>query len=187
MYNTSDIRRGLKIEIDGQPFEIIEFLHVKPGKGQAFIRTKIRNLLTGAVLDKTFKSGEKLEPADLSTREGQFLYREGDAFVVMDNETYEQHSLSAELVGEAAQYLQENDQVTLLYYKGRVVSLTPPTFVELEVVDTEPELKGATVSGGPKPATLSTGVTLNVPRFIAVGDRIRVDTRTGTYIERVSG
>lgn len=172
--------------MEGAPFEIIEFLHVNPGKGQAFVRTKVRNLLTAAVLDKTFKSGEKMRPADLNHTSGQYLYREGENFVVMDNESYDQHSLGLDIVGDAALYLRENDEVSLLYYKGEVVSLTPPNFAELEVVDTEPEMKGATVSGGPKPATLSTGASINVPQFVAIGDRVKVDTRTGTYIERVS-
>lgn len=187
MYSTSDIKRGLKFEVDGQPFEVIEFLHVKPGKGQAFVRTKVRNLLSGAMLDKTFKTGENLAPADMAQNSGQFLYMEGDDWVFMDNESYEQHSLAEKILGDGVLYLQEGDEVSLLYYKGEVVSVTPPNFVELEIIETDPELKGATVSSSPKPAKLSTGVTVNVPPFLNIGDRVKVDTRTGAYIERVKG
>ncbi len=187
MYSTSDIKKGLKIELDGQPFEIIEFLHVKPGKGQAFVRTKVRNLMSGAVLDKTFKTGEKIKQPDLTNRNAQFLYIDGEHFVFMDQESYDQVSLDAETVGDAKLYLQDNDEVQLLAFNGEVVSLSIPNHVVLQVVQTDPGEKGNTVSGGTKPATLVTGLVVNVPLFINIDDKLKVDTRTGDYLERVTG
>lgn len=185
MYDTSDFRNGLKIEIDGTPFEIIEFLHVKPGKGGAFVRTKLKNLQTGAVLNKTFRSGEKVGKPDLVDRHMQYLYAQGDDLVFMDLETYEQFTIPFEKIEEKAKFLKENMEVDVLYYKNQPISIELPTFVELEVVETEPGFKGDTATGGTKPAVLETGAKINVPLFINIGDKLKIDTRTGQYVERV--
>lgn len=184
MYSTADFKKGLKIEIDGTPYIIVDFLHVKPGKGGAFVRTKLKNLVTGKVLDQTFRSGEKVKRPDLVEREMQFLYREGDNFHLMDNQTYEQLALTAEQLGDAVLFLVENMNVNVLFFNQRPVAVDLPTFVELEVSQTEPGVKGDTASGGSKPATLESGAIIQVPLFINEGDRVKVDTRTGTYIER---
>jgi elongation factor P len=184
VYETSDIRKGLRIEIDNDPYAIIEFQFVKPGKGNAFTRTKIRNLISGSVLERTFKTGEKLKPADMEDREMQFLYNDG-SFNFMDTKNYDQVALEADMVGEASNYLLENMEVNIGFYKGRAVSLTLPNFVTMEVVETAPGEKGNTVTGASKPAQLSTGYEVNVPLFINVGDLLRIDTRTGEYVERV--
>lgn len=184
MYSTADFKKGLKIEIDGTPYIIVDFLHVKPGKGGAFVRTKLKNLVTGKVLDQTFRSGEKVKRPDLVEREMQFLYREGDNFHLMDNQTYEQLALTAEQLGDAVLFLVENMNVNMLFFNQRPVAVDLPTFVELEVSQTEPGVKGDTASGGSKPATLESGAIIQVPLFINEGDRVKVDTRTGTYIER---
>ncbi len=184
MYSTSEFRKGLKIEIDGVPYTIVEFLHVKPGKGGAFVRTKIKNLMTGKVLDQTFRSGEKVEKPDLVERDMQFLYREGDTFHLMDNATYEQLALTGEQLGDAVLFLTENMNVKVLFFNQQPVTAEVPNFVELTVAQTEPGLKGDTASGGSKPATLESGAVIQVPLFINEGDRLKVDTRTGNYIER---
>ena len=185
MYSTAEFKKGLKIELDGVPYTIVDFQHVKPGKGGAFVRTKMKSLLTGRVLDQTFRSGEKVKRPDLMEREMQYLYGEGGDFHVMDNETYEQMMLTEDQVGEASQYLTENMAVKVLFFNQQPVAVEVPLFVELEVAQTEPGVKGDTAAGGTKPATLESGVTIQVPLFINEGDRVRVDTRTGTYIERV--
>jgi elongation factor P len=185
MYATSDFKKGLKIELDGAPYVIVDFQHVKPGKGGAFVRTKLKNLLSGKVLDQTFRSGERVKRPDLLEREMQYLYREGDRFCMMDNETYEQFMLTAEQVGEALLYLTENLDVKVLFFNQQPVALEVPTFVELAVTQAEPGLRGDTATGGTKPATLESGVTIQVPLFINEGDRVKVDTRTGSYIERL--
>jgi elongation factor P len=184
MYSTSDFKKGLKIEMDGTPYAIVEFLHVKPGKGGAFVRTKIKNLVTGKVLDQTFRSGEKVKRPDLVEREMQFLYREGDSFYLMDNENFEQLALTAEQLGDAVLFLTENLNVKVLFFNQQPVTAELPNFVELTVAQTEPGVKGDTASGGSKPATLETGAVIQVPLFINEGDRLKVDTRTGCYIER---
>jgi len=184
MYSTSEFKKGLKIEIDGTPYVIVEFLHVKPGKGGAFVRTKIKNLMTGKVLDQTFRSGEKVKRPDLAEREMQFLYREGDSFYLMDNENYEQLALTAEQLGDAVLFLTENLNVKVLFFNQQPVTAELPNFVELTVAQAEPGLKGDTASGASKPATLETGAVIQVPLFINEGDRVRVDTRTGSYMER---
>jgi elongation factor P len=184
MYSTSEFKKGLKIELDGVPYAIVEFLHVKPGKGGAFVRTKIKNLLTGKVLDQTFRSGEKVKRPDLVEREMQFLYREGDSFYLMDNENYEQLALTADQLGDAVLFLTENLNVKVLVFNQQPVTAELPNFVELTVAQTEPGVKGDTASGGSKPATLETGAVIQVPLFINEGDRLKVDTRTGSYIER---
>ncbi len=184
MYSTPDFRRGLRIEINDEPFIIVEFQHVKPGKGGAFVRTKLKNLLNGNVVERTFRSGEKVGKPDIEEKEMQYLYTDGD-FHFMDNDTYEQTALTADLVGNAKDFLQENSIVTVLFYKGRVVNLDLPTFVTLEVTEAEPGLKGDTASSVTKPVTVETGARINVPLFINPGNRLRIDTRTGEYMERV--
>lgn len=185
MYDTSDIRKNLKVILDGAPCVVIEFQFVKPGKGQAFTRTKLRNMITGNVLERTFKSGEKLQKADLEVRQMTFLYPEGDRYVFMDTESYEQTYLDAESLGDGRYYLQDNMQVEVLLWNEKPIGVTPPTHVELKVRETEPGFKGDTSSNTLKPATLETGVQVMVPLFINEGDVLRVDTRTGEYVERV--
>ena len=184
MYSTGDFKKGLKIEIDGTPYIIVEFLHVKPGKGGAFVRTKLKNLVTGKVLDQTFRSGEKVKRPDLVEREMQYLYRDGENFHLMDNQTFEQLALTEEQLGEATLFLIENLNVNVLFFNQQPVAVDLPNFVELEVAQTEPGVKGDTASGGSKPATLESGAVIQVPLFINEGERVKVDTRTGTYIER---
>jgi elongation factor P len=185
MYSTADFRKGLKIEWEGKPYLIVDFQHVKPGKGGAFVRTKLKNMINGRVIDQTFRSGEKVGIPDLEEKEMQYLYREGDQFVFMDNDTYDQIYLSREQVGEQAQFLQENINLKVLYFKKEPIGLELPNFVELTVTSTEPGVRGDTATGANKPATLETGAVIQVPLFISEGDRIRVDTRTGEYLERV--
>ena len=184
MYTTGDFKKGLKIEMDGTPYVIVDFLHVKPGKGGAFVRTKLKNLVTGKVLDQTFRSGEKVKRPDLVEREMQYLYREGDSFFMMDNQTFEQLALTSEQLGDAVLFLVENMNVNVLFFNQQPVAVDLPNFVELEVTQSEPGVKGDTASGGSKPATLETGAVIQVPLFINEGERVKVDTRTGTYIER---
>lgn len=184
MLNTSEIRKGLKIELDGEPYEVTEFLHVKPGKGGAFIRTTLKNMETGAVINKTFRATEKLKPGDIEDREMQYLYNDGMNYVFMDNETYEQVHISEEAIGEAVKYLKENTDVEVLFHKEKPINISLPIFVELKIEKTEPGVKGDTASGGTKPAKLETGGTIQVPLFLNEGDIIKVDTRTGEYVER---
>ncbi|MEZ4256011.1 MAG: elongation factor P [Polyangiales bacterium] len=186
MYDTSDIRKGLKVTIDGQPYNVVYFQFVKPGKGQAFTRTKLKNMVTGNVLERTFKSGEKLEKADLEAREMQFLYKEGESFVFMDNTSYEQLHISAEQLGDNQYYLLDNTTVEVLLYEGRPIDVTPPVFVELKVISTEPGFKGDTSGNPSKPARMETGLVVNVPLFINEGETLKIDTRTGEYSERVN-
>ncbi|MBZ0117731.1 MAG: elongation factor P [Sandaracinaceae bacterium] len=185
MYDTSDIRKNVKIIMDGQPFTVIDFQFVKPGKGQAFTRTKLRNMITGAVLEKTFKSGEKLEKADLEERQMQYLYPEGEDYVFMDTQTYDQIRFLRAQLGDTPDYLQDGMMVDVLFWNERPITVTPPTFVELVVVETEPGYKGDTTSNVQKPAKLSTGKVVSVPLFVNQGDMLKVDTRTGEYVERV--
>ena len=185
MHSTAEFKRGLKIEIDGAPLVIVDFQHVKPGKGGAFVRTKLKNLLTGRVVDQTFRSGERVKKPDLMEREMQYLYGEGDSFCMMDNETYEQIMLTPEQVGEARLFLVENLNVKVLFFNQQAVAVEVPNFVEQLIAQTEPGLRGDTATGGTKPATLESGAAIQVPLFINEGDRVKVDTRTGAYIERV--
>jgi elongation factor P len=185
MYSTAEFKKGLKIELDGVPYAIADFQHVKPGKGGAFVRTKLKSLLTGRVLDQTFRSGEKVKRPDLVEREMQYLYREGDRYCMMDNETYEQIMLPEDQVGEARLFLTENLDIKILFFNQQPVAVELPLFVQLEVAQTEPGVKGDTAAGGTKPAILESGVTIQVPLFINEGERVKVDTRTGTYMERV--
>ncbi len=185
MYSTADFKKGLKIEIDGTPYVIVDFLHVKPGKGGAFVRTKLKNLLTGRVIDQTFRAGEKVKRPDLMEREMQYLYREDDNFHMMDNETFDQVIITGEQMGDATLFLKENLNVKVLFFNRQPVAVELPTFVELTVTETEPGVRGDTATGGSKPATLETGAVIQVPLFVEQGDLVKVDTRTGEYIERV--
>ena len=185
MYQTSDIRNGLKVEIDGQPYTVTYFQFVKPGKGQAFTRTKLKNLLSGNVLERTFKTGETLAPADITDGAHQYMYNDGEGFHFMNLETFDQIAITEESVGDAKNYLMENMEVGVMFYKGRPVSIEVPNFVELEITYCEPGVKGNTAQGATKPATLSTGHIVNVPLFIEQGEVVKVDTRTGDYVERV--
>ncbi len=184
MYSTSDFKKGLKIEVDGKPFEIVDFLHVKPGKGGAFVRTKLKNMLTGRVLDQTFRSGEKVGRPDIQEKQMQYLYRDGDNYCFMDNETYDQIFLRKEHIGESRLFLPENTTVNVLFFNNEPIGIELPIFVELTITDTEPGVKGDTASKATKPATLETGAVVSVPIFLNVGDRVKVDTRSGTYVER---
>lgn len=185
MYSTAEFKKGLKIELDGVPFVIVDFQHVKPGKGGAFVRTKLKNLLTGRVLDQTFRSGERVKRPDLMEREMQYLYMEGDRLCMMDNETFEQIMLTAEQVGDGRLFLTENLNVKVLFFNQQPVAVEVPNFVELTVAQADPGVRGDTATGGSKPVTLESGAVIQVPLFINEGDRVKVDTRTGSYIERV--
>ncbi|MFO0681164.1 MAG: elongation factor P [Sandaracinus sp.] len=185
MYDTSDIRKNLKIILDGAPCVVVDFQFVKPGKGQAFTRTKLRNMLTGNILERTFKQGEKFEKADMEERQQQFLYPEGDKFVFMDTKSYDQLYLSGDQLGDARVFIQDGMMVDVLFWNERPIGVTPPTFVELKVVETEPGFKGDTSTNTLKPAKMETGATVGVPLFVNEGDMIRIDTRTGEYVERV--
>lgn len=184
MYSTTDFRKGLKIEIDGTPFEIIDFQHFKPGKGGAMVRTKLRNILNGRVQDKTFRSGEKVEKPDLETRDMQFLYREGEQLVFMDMTTYEQLHMDEESTGGKAGFLKDAQECRVLLYNGKPLDIDIPVSLVLEVTDTEPGAKGDTVSNVTKPAKVETGMTIQVPIFVNIGDKIKVDTRTKEYLGR---
>ncbi|MEK6779656.1 MAG: elongation factor P [Candidatus Deferrimicrobiota bacterium] len=184
MYTTADFRNGLKIEFDGGPYVIVYFQHVKPGKGGAFVRTKMKNLKTGAVLEHTFRSGDKVNKPDLEEREMQFMYKTGNQYHFMDTGSYEQIYLDEDHVGDYGNYLIENLSVKILFYRGEPIGIDLPIFIVLRIVESEPGVRGDTVSGGSKPAKLESGAVVQVPLFLNVGDKIKVDTRTGTYIER---
>jgi len=185
VYETSDIRKGLKLEMDGDPWVVVDFQFVKPGKGNAFTRCRVKNMVTGAVLDKTWKSGEKLKPATMEERQMQYLYQDESGFHFMDQQSYEQVTLTKDEVGDDAHFLLENSDVAVLLFNGRPISISLPNFVELEVVETDPGVRGDTATGGRKPATMSTGAVIQVPLFIERGEKLRIDTRTGDYVERV--
>ncbi|MCG8671074.1 MAG: elongation factor P [Pseudomonadales bacterium] len=184
-YSTNEFRSGLKVMLDGDPCSIIENEFVKPGKGQAFNRVKLRNLKSGKVWERTFKSGESLESADVMDTDMQYLYTDGEFWHFMDQETFEQKGADEKAVGDAAKWLKEEDVCTVTLYNGEPLSITPPNFVELEVTETDPGLKGDTATGGVKPATLATGATVRVPLFVNIGDVLKIDTRTGEYVSRV--
>lgn len=184
--STAEFRTGLTIETGGDLYSIIEFQHVKPGKGGAFVRTKLRNLRTGAVTDKTFRAGERMEQAMITRRPMQFLYRTGDEYVFMDTETFDQIPLSGDTVGEGVQYLKPDAEISVISYGDETLGVEVPNTVDLVVTKTDPGLRGDTATGGTKPATLETGAVVNVPLFINEEDVLRVDTRTGQYVQRVS-
>jgi elongation factor P len=183
--DTSDIRKGLKILQDGQPYVVTDFQFVKPGKGQAFTRTKMKNMLTGGTIERNIRSGEKLEPADVEDRSLQFIYPEGDAYVFMHPQSGDQVTVQAEAVGDAAEFLMDGIEVSITIYNGNPVSVTLPPHITAQIVETEPGAKGDTATNVTKPAKISTGAVVNVPLFISEGEWIRVDTRTRDYLERV--
>ncbi len=187
MYDTSDIRKGLKVLMDGHPYTVIEFQFVKPGKGAAFTRTKFKNLLTGNVIERNIRSGEKLEPANVEERSMQFLYKEADSFVFMDGSTYEQTSIPQETIGEEHDLMKDNLECTVLFFNERAVGVTLPTFVTLRVTSTEPGARGDSTGNVTKPAIMETGAQIAVPLFINEGDLLKIDTRTHAYVERVKG
>lgn len=184
MYETSDIRKGLKIQLEGVPYSVVDCQFVKPGKGVAFTRTKLKNMMTGAVIERTYRSGEKFEPANLEEREMQFIYVENNMYVFMDSTTYDQMQLSEEQLGDNKYFLKDGIMVDVLLFDQKPIGVTPPNFVELKVISTEPGFKGDTSSGGTKSATLETGLEVNVPLFINEGEILRIDTRTSSYTER---
>ena len=186
VYMAGDVRNGTTFELDGSVFKVVEFQHVKPGKGAAFVRTKLKNVITGAVLEKTFNPSEKLQGAEIEKKEMQYLYNDGELYYFMDNETYDQIPLNKNDLGDTLKYLKENMNVKILSFKGNVFAVEPPIFVELEVTYTEPGFAGNTAGAGQtKPAELETGSSINVPLFVNTGDIIRIDTRTGEYMERI--
>lgn len=184
-YSTNEFKSGLKIMMDGDPCAIVENEFVKPGKGQAFNRVRIRNLINGKVVERTFKSGESVEAADVMDVDMEYLYTDGEFYTFMDSNTYEQISADSNAVGDNKKWLIEQDSCLLTLWNGTPISVTPPNHVVVEVVDTDPGLKGDTSSGGTKPATTNTGAVINVPLFIGIGEKIKVDTRTGDYVSRV--
>jgi len=184
--DTSDFRKGLKIEIDGEPFEIVEFQHVKPGKGSAFVRTSIRSLLSNRVLQPTFKSGDKVGKPDIEEKEMQYLYKQGDDFYFMDTRNYEQTFVNEKVLGEAKSFLKENVNASILFFNGKAIGVSLPNSVDLKVAKCDPGVRGDTVSGALKPATLETGYQVNVPLFINEGDILKIDTRDGKYLTRVA-
>jgi elongation factor P len=184
IYSTSEFRSGLKVMLEGDPCSIIDNEFVKPGKGQAFNRAKLRNLRTGRVWERTFKSGESLESADVMDRDMEYLYSDGEFWHFMEPDTYEQYQADAAAVGDASQWLKEQDRCEVTLYNDSPLAVTPANFVELEIVETDPGLKGDTASGGSKPATLSTGAVVKVPLFLSRGEVIRIDTRNGEYVGR---
>ena len=185
MISVNDLKTGLTLELDNGLWSVVEFLHVHPGKGAAFVRTKLKNVETGQVIEKTFRAGEKVGKATLDRREMQYLYKEGADYVMMDNETYDQLHLSEDQIGDGLKYLKENMNVQVLMHDSRIIGVDIPAHVELEVVDTPPSEKGNTAQGGTKPAKLETGAVVNVPFFVSNGDVIRVDTRSNEYLDRV--
>jgi elongation factor P len=187
VYETSDVRKGLKIQIDGDPFVVVDFQFVKPGKGNAFTRCKLKNMITGAVLDRTYRSGEKLQPASMEERNMQYLYNDESGYHFMDQQSYEQVAIPGDTLADEARFLKENLEVQVLFFEDTPISISLPNFVELQVTETEPGVKGDTVSGARKPATLETGAVINVPLFIERGEKLRIDTRSGEYVERVKG
>ena len=185
MLESGDLRKGLKLDIEGEPYIIVQFQFVKPGKGQALYKCRLKNMVTGAQFDRTFRSGEKFNQADLEEHEMEYLYADGANFCFMNTSTYEQDFLNAEQVGDAHYFLKENTVCSILFFDGRPIGLTLPNFVELKIEKTDPWAKGDTASGDSKPATLETGYDLQVPPFVEEGEVIRIDTRTGQYVERV--
>ncbi len=185
MISAGDFRNGITVEIEGNVFQIVEFQHVKPGKGAAFVRTKLKNIKNGGVVEKTFRPTEKFPPARIDRKDMQYLYADGDMYNFMDTENYEQIALNADEVGDALKFVKEKDMVKVCSHNGSVFAIEPPLFVELEVTETEPGFKGDTATGASKPATVETGATVNVPLFVEIGDKIKIDTRTGEYLSRV--
>lgn len=184
MLTAGDFRNGITFDMDGQVFQVIEFQHVKPGKGAAFVRTKFKNVITGAVVEKSFNPTDKFENAFIERKEYEYLYNDGELYYFMDVETYEQIPLDESKLGDNFKFVKENDKVKLMSYKGNVFSVEPPLFVTLEVTETEPGVRGDTATNVTKPATLETGAVIKVPIFINEGEKVKIDTRTGEYMER---
>jgi elongation factor P len=185
MVSAGDFRNGLTIELDNGIYQVIEFQHVKPGKGAAFVRTKLRNIKNGGVVEKTFRPTEKCPQAHIERKDMQYLYSDGELFHFMDVETYDQIAMSEDQVGDSLKFVKENDMVKMCSHNGDVFAIEPPLFVELEITETEPGVKGDTATGATKPATVETGATIYVPLFVNQGDKISIDTRTGEYLKRV--
>jgi len=185
VYMAGDLRNGTTFELDNNVFRVVEFQHVKPGKGAAFVRVKMKNVISGAVLERTFNPSEKLQGAEIEKRDMQYLYNDGELYYFMDNNTYDQMPLNSEQIGDALKYIKENMNVTMLSFKGNVFAVEPPMFVELEVTYTEPGFSGNTTTTSGKPATLENGLEISVPLFVNIGDKLRIDTRTGQYMERI--
>ena len=186
MTDTSQFRNGLKVILDGNPFTMVYFQHVKPGKGGAFVRTKVKNLLNGRTIDRTFRSGERIEVADIQEKSMQYLYQEGENLVFMDQQTFDQIPITPEVIGDQIQFMLENMEVDVLFWNGKPINIELPNYIVARVVQSDPGVKGDTSSGATKPATLECGATIQVPLFIKEGDMLRVDTRTGQYSERVN-
>lgn len=187
MIAAGDFRNGVTFELDGNVYQIVEFQHVKPGKGAAFVRTKIKNVMTGGVVEKTFRPTEKMPKAHIERKDMEYSYNDGDLYYFMDQETFDMLPVSKDQIGDSLKFVKENMMCKVLSYKGNVFGIEPPTFVELAIAETEPGFKGDTATGATKPATLETGATIMVPLFVDGSDIIRVDTRTGEYMDRVKG
>ncbi|MCE7874891.1 elongation factor P [bacterium CPR1] len=185
MISVNDFRTGITIQIDNDLFQVVEFLHVKPGKGSAFVRSKLKNVRTGYVVEKTFRGGEKVQSAFIETRRMQFLYRNDDEFNFMDNENFEQIAVTAAQIGDGVKWLKDGTECDLKFHGTEILGVELPNFMELEVTQTDPGFKGDTATGAVKPATLETGAVVNVPLFVEIGDRLQIDTRTGDYLRRV--
>ena len=185
MVSAGDFKNGITLEIDGTVYQILEFQHVKPGKGAAFVRTKLKNIVNGGVVEKTFRPTEKFPQARIDRVDMQYLYNDGDLFYFMNVETYDQVALNEDTIGDALKFVKDNETVKVCSYNGSVFAIEPPLFVELEITDTEPGFKGDTAQGATKPATVETGANVNVPLFVERGDKIKIDTRTGEYLSRV--
>ncbi|MCR5302937.1 MAG: elongation factor P [Lachnospiraceae bacterium] len=185
MLSAGEFRNGVTIEIEGNVYQILEFQHVKPGKGAAFVRTKLKDIINGGVVERTFRPTEKFPQARIDRKDMQYLYSDGDLFNFMDTENYEQIAVGKDLVGDSLKFVKENEMVKICSYNGEVFTIEPPLFVELEVTDTEPGFKGDTATGATKPATVETGAQVNVPLFVDRGEKIKIDTRTGEYLSRV--
>jgi elongation factor P len=184
MITAGDFRNGATFELDGNIFQVVEFQHVKPGKGAAFVRTRLKNIITGATVERTFNPTDKMPKAHIERKDMQYLYNDGDLYYFMDVETFEQMPLNKSSIGDFLKFVKENEVVKILSHKGNVFGIEPPTFVELEIIETEPGFKGDTATGATKPAIVETGAVIKVPLFVNQGDRIRIDTRTGEYMER---
>ena len=185
MVSAGDFRNGITLEIDGQVMQVMEFQHVKPGKGAAFVRSKLRNVIDGGVVERTFRPTEKFPQARIDRIDMQYLYQDGDLYNFMNVETYDQIAINSDIVGDSMKFVKENENVKVLSYNGSVFAIEPPLFVELEVTETEPGLKGNTATGATKPATVETGAQIQVPLFVNTGDKLKIDTRTGEYLSRV--
>jgi elongation factor P len=185
MVSTNEFKTGLTVTIDNDPWQVVEFQHVKPGKGAAFVRTKLKNVINGGVVERSFRPTEKFPAAHIDRVDMQYLYADGDQYNFMNTETYDQISLTRDIVGDAMKFVKENDICKICSYQGSVYSVEPPMFVELEITDTEPGFKGDTATGANKPATVETGAQIAVPLFVNIGDKVQIDTRTGEYLKRV--